>query len=200
MGQLSAEHGFEITATENSAVFTENGLRRFDAVMFLCTTGDVLDDAQQVAMERYIQGGGGYVGVHSATDTEWRGDWTWYRRLAGGVFKSHPQIQNARLTVLTPDHPATAGLPETFWHTDEWYDFVDLFDGRIDLLTVDETTYQNGRHGDYHPIAWYHDYDGGRSFYTGLGHTEASYSSPLMRVHLLGGLLYATGRHAPAGP
>lgn len=199
--EMSAEHGFTMVATEDSAAFSDAGLAAYDAVVFLLTTGDVLDDAQQAAMEGYIRGGGGYVGVHSATDTEWRGDWTWYRKLAGGVFKSHPQVQNARLTVRVRDHPATAALPEVFWHVDEWYDFVDLNEERIDLLTVDESTYTGGKHGDYHPMAWYHDFEGGRSFYTGLGHTVESWSSPLLRAHLAGGLAYAAGReaHGPGG-
>ena len=192
--ELSVEHEFTMVASEDNALFSDAELPAFDAVVFLLTTGDVLDDAQQAAMEGYIRAGGGYVGVHSATDTEWRGDWTWYRKLAGGVFKSHPQIQNARLTVMRSDHPATAQLPEVFWHIDEWYDFVDLYEYRIDLLAVDESTYTGGQHGDYHPIAWYHEFDGGRSFYTGLGHTDESYSSPEMRAHLLGGLAYAAGR------
>ena len=190
-------HNFLLVATEDSAMFSEAELVNFDAIVFLLTTGDVLDDAQQAAMEGYIRAGGGYVGVHSATDTEWRGDWTWYRKLAGGVFKSHPAVRKARLRVMRSDHLATAALPEVFWHVDEWYDFTDLYEHRIDLLTVDESTYSGGRHGDYHPIAWYHEFDGGRSFYTGLGHTIESYSSPKMRAHLLGGLAYAAGRQMP---
>ena len=197
--EMSVEQGFTMVATEDSATFHEADLSKFDAVVFLLTTGDVLDDSEQAAMEGYIRGGGGYVGVHSATDTEWRGDWIWYRKLAGAVFKSHPAVQNARLKVMKNDHPATASLPEVFWHVDEWYDFTDLYEHRVDLLLVDESTYNGGRHGDYHPIAWYHEFDGGRSFYTGLGHTIESYSNPEMRAHLLGGLAYAAGRQSPRG-
>ena len=195
--EMSVEQRFTMVATEDSATFNEADLSNFDAVVFLLTTGDVLNDAEQTAMEGYIRGGGGYVGIHSATDTEWRGDWTWYRKLAGAVFKSHPAVQNARLQVMKKDHPATANMPEIFWHVDEWYDFTDLYEHRIDLLVVDESTYSGGRHGDYHPIAWYHEFDGGRSFYTGLGHTIEAYSSPEMRAHLLGGLAYAAGRQSP---
>ena len=195
--EMSVEHGFTMVATEESARFHETELLEFDAVVFLLTTGDVLDEAQQAAMEGYIRAGGGYVGVHSATDTESRGDWIWYRKLVGAVFQSHPAVQNARLEVMQSEHPATANLPEVFWHVDEWYDFTDLYEHRIDLLVVDESTYEGGRHGDYHAIAWYHEFDGGRSFYTGLGHTIESYSSPTMRAHLIGGLAYAAGRQAP---
>ena len=197
--EMSVEQGFTMVATEDSTIFNKADLSNFNALVFLLTTGDVLDDAEQAAMEGYIRGGGGYVGIHSATDTEWRGDWTWYRKLAGAVFKSHPAVQNARLQVMKSDHPATANLPDVFWHVDEWYDFTDLYEHRVDLLLVDESTYNGGRHGDYHPIAWYHEFDGGRSFYTGLGHTIESYSSPEMRAHLLGGLAYATGRQSPGG-
>ncbi len=197
--EIGAEQGFTMVATEDSETFNEAELANFDAVVFLLTSGDVFDDTQQAAMESYIRGGGGFVGIHSATDTEWRGDWTWYRRLVGAVFKSHPAVQNARLQVRTSDHPATATLPEVFWHIDEWYDFTHLYEHRIDLLVVDESTYGGGRHGDYHPIAWYHEFDGGRSFYTGLGHTIESYSSPEMRAHLIGGLAYAAGSQAHKG-
>ena len=189
-GELARLHGFTLVASEDSALFTDASLFKFDAIVFLLTSGDVLDANQQAAMERYIRRSGGFVGVHSAADTEWKGDWLWYRKLVGGVFRSHPRVQNARLNVVTRDHPATVALPEPFFHVDEWYDFTDLYAHRIDLLTVDESTYSGGRHGDYHPIAWYHEFEGGRSFYTGLGHTIEAYASPEMRAHLLGGLAW----------
>ena len=190
---LGAEYGFSVQASEDSAIFNDRDLAAFDAIVFLSTTGDILNDAEQEAMERYIQAGGGFVGVHAATDTEHQGDWYWYRNLVGGVFASHPAVQEARLSVIDNAHPSTSGMPESFLHTDEWYDFRDLYEYRNDVLTIDEQTYEGGAHGDYHPISWYHEYDGGRSFYTAVGHTEAAFSDPLIRQHLVGGLAYAVG-------
>ena len=190
---LGAEHGFSVRASEDSALFNDRDLAAFDAIVFLSTTGDILNEAEQEAMERYIQAGGGFVGVHAAADTEHQGDWYWYRNLVGGVFAGHPAIQEARLNVIDSTHPSTSSLPEAFLRTDEWYDFRDLYEFRTDVLTIDEQSYEGGAHGDYHPMSWYHEYDGGRSFYTALGHTDAAFSDPLFRRHLAGGLAYAVG-------
>lgn len=195
--KIANENQFEIVATENAEVFSDAQLREFNAIVFLNTWRDVLNDDQQLAMERFIQAGGGFVGIHSAADTEWEGDWHWYRKLVGAVFKSHPEepssIQRARLNVVNHNHSATADLPETFELIDEWYDYYDLNPHRTDLLTLDEKSYIGGTHGEYHPITWYHEFDGGRSFYTGLGHTKEIYSNELFQKLLLKGLRYAVG-------
>ena len=192
---LGDEYGFSVQAREDSTVFNDRDLAEFDAIVFLSTTGDVLNASQQEAMERYIQAGGGFVGVHAATETEHEGDWYWYRNLVGAVFESHPGIQEARLRVVDGAHPSTSSLPDSFLHTDEWFNFRDLYEYRTDVLTVDELTYEGGEHGEHHPISWYHDYDGGRAFYTALGHSEAAFEYPLIRQHLLGGLVHAVGEH-----
>lgn len=195
--KIADENQFKIFATENAGVFSDAQLREFNAIVFLNTWRDVLDDDQQLAMERFIQAGGGFVGIHSAADTEWEGNWHWYRKLVGAVFKSHPEepssIQQARLNVVNPDHTATADLPETFELIDEWYDYYDLSPHRTDLLTLDENSYIGGTHGGYHPITWYQEFDGGRSFYTGLGHTKEIYDNELFQNLLLKGLRYAVG-------
>ncbi|MEO9947309.1 ThuA domain-containing protein [Paraglaciecola sp.] len=194
-----AQEGTQVVASEDSKIFNDADLSTFSAIIFLNTTGDILNRQQQVAMERYIQAGGGFVGIHSATDTEWEGDWYWYRRLVGGVFAGHPgipsNVQTARVQVVTKDHPATAHLADNFLIVDEWYDFKSLSDRRTDLLTVDEKSYHGGGHKGYHPIAWYHDFDGGRSFYTGIGHNADNFSKPEYMQHLLGGIEYAIGEN-----
>jgi len=195
--ELGDEHGFSVRASEDSAIFNDRELAGFDAIVFLSTTGDVLNDAEQQAMQRYIQAGGGFVGVHAAADTEHQGDWYWYRNLVGAVFASHPAIQEARLTVIDDAHPSTSNLPDTILHTEEWYNFRDLYEYRTDVMTVDESSYLGGEHRDHHPISWYHEYDGGRSFYTALGHTAAAFAEPFFRRHLLGGLAYAIGERRP---
>ncbi|MFL5804374.1 MAG: ThuA domain-containing protein [Roseiflexaceae bacterium] len=188
--ELGARHGFAVDTTEDAATFTDDRLGRYRAVVFLMTTGDVLDDAQQAAFERYIRAGNGYVGVHSASDTEYA--WPWYGELVGAYFSNHPAIQQARIQIEDSAHPSTAGLPNPWTRTDEWYSFRTNPRARVHVLaTLDESTYQGGTMGIDHPFAWYHDYDGGRAWYTAGGHTSASYAEPEFLRHLLGGLLYA---------
>ena len=192
-----AQKDILVTASEDAKLFNDSDLSTFSAVIFMNTTGDILNSQQQVAMERYIQAGGGFVGIHSATDTEWEGEWYWYRRLVGGVFAGHASIpsnvQTARVQVVNNGHPSTAHLPDNFLVVDEWYDFKSLSDRRTDLLKVDEKSYQGGGHNGYHPIAWYHDFDGGRSFYTGIGHNADIFTNSIYMQHVLGGIEYAIG-------
>ena len=191
--QLGAEHGFSVTATESGAAFTDAGLAGVDAVVFLNTTGDVLTDGQQAALEAYVQGGGGFVGVHSAADTEY--DWAWYGGLVGAYFQSHPPgTPAAEVRVVDRVHPATAGLRADWARTDEWYNYRTSPRGDVHVLaTLDERTYSGGTMGGDHPIAWCQAYDGGRSFYTGGGHTSAAFAEPLFLDHLWGGLAWAAG-------
>lgn len=182
-----------VEATEDPTWFADTTLARFDAVVFLMTTGDVLDAAQQSAFERFVRAGGGFVGVHSASDTEY--DWAWYGGLVGAYFASHPAVQPATVHVVTAAHPSLLGVPTSFTRSDEWYDFVAPPSPLATiLLRVDEASYSGGQMGAVHPIAWAQPYDGGRAWYTGMGHTEASYAEPVFVAHLTGGLLWAVGR------
>lgn len=189
--KLGLENGFEVDTTENSSLFTEENLKQYAAVIFLNTTGDILDYIQQADFERYIQAGGGFVGIHSAADTEY--DWIWYGHLIGGYFNGHPKIQEADIKTIDHDHMSTKMLPDTWTRTDEWYNYKSLNESVNTLLNLDEASYEGGTNGEDHPIAWYHNYDGGRAFYTGGGHTDESYSEPLFLQHLLGGIQYAIG-------
>ncbi|RAK70598.1 ThuA domain-containing protein [Hymenobacter edaphi] len=190
--ELGQEHRFTVEATADAGYFTPAKLKHYRAVVFLNTTHDVLDAAQQAAFEQYIRAGRGFVGVHAATDTEY--DWPWYNGLVGAYFDNHPKVQPATVRITDASHPATAGLPAAWPRTDEWYNFRNLAPDLHVLATVDETSYSGGTHGAHHPIAWYHAYDGGRAFYTGLGHTPESYAEPAFRQHLWGGIQYAMGR------
>ncbi|MEU9403638.1 ThuA domain-containing protein [Streptomyces sp. NPDC048242] len=190
--QLGATDGLTVDATEDAGAFTARNLRRYDAVVFLSTTGDVLNPAQQRAFEGYIRQGGGYVGVHAAADTEY--DWPFYGGLAGAYFQSHPAIQPATVVVEDHAHPSTAQLPTRWERTDEWYNYrSDPRDRAHVLASLDESTYSGGTMNGDHPIAWCQEYQGGRAFYTGGGHTKESYADPAFRAHLLGGLRWATG-------
>jgi type 1 glutamine amidotransferase len=189
---LGRANGFSVTATENAKAFTVKRLRDFDAVIFLSTTGDVLAPRQQKAFRSYIKRGGGWVGVHSAADTEY--DWPFYGGLLGAYFLSHPAIQPAAIDVTDRSHPSTKPLPARWTRTDEWYDFRSNPRGTVHVLaTLDESTYSGGTMGADHPIAWCHRFKGGRAWYTAGGHTIESYSEPDFRRHLLGGILWAAG-------
>ncbi|MGC0336537.1 ThuA domain-containing protein [Streptomyces sp. SLBN-8D4] len=191
--QLGESGGFTVDATEDASAFTPRNLRRYDAVVFLSTTGDILDPDQQRAFEGYIRHGGGYVGIHAAADTEY--DWAFYGGLAGAYFQSHPAIQPATVVVEDRAHPSTSELSPKWNRTDEWYNYRSNPRERVHVLAaLDESSYTGGTMNGDHPIAWCQDYQGGRAFYTGLGHTKESYADPAFRGHLLGGIRYATGR------
>ena len=189
---LGRSNGFAVSATENAKTFTPRRLRRFDAVVFLNTTGEVLAPRQQAAFRPFIRRGGGWVGVHSAADTEY--DWPFYGGLLGAYFQSHPAIQPAAIDVADRSHPSTRHLPARWTRTDEWYSFRSNPRGSVHVLaTVDESTYSGGTMGADHPIAWCHGFRGGRAWYTAGGHTIESYNEPAFRRHLLGGILWAAG-------
>jgi type 1 glutamine amidotransferase len=189
---LGTEHRFAVESTEDAARFSDALLRQYKVIVFLSTTGDILDPDQKTALERYIRSGGGFVGVHSASDTEYQ--WPWYGRLVGAYFASHPQIQRATIRIEDLGHASTEGLPATWERTDEWYNFRSNPRGTVHVLaTLDEATYSGGKMGADHPIAWCQEIDGGRSWYTAMGHTTESYAEPLFRLHLLGGIESAAG-------
>ncbi len=185
---LGKDHHFELERTENSTDFNPENLKKYQLVVFLNTTGNVLNEEQQTAFEDYIQSGGSFMGIHSATDTEY--EWPWYGELVGAYFNGHPNIQEARIQVLVDNHPSTTHLPNVWERRDEWYNFREINPNINVLLNLDESSYNGGTNGDNHPIAWYHEYDGGRSFYTAAGHTEASYDEADFKQHLLGGIKY----------
>jgi type 1 glutamine amidotransferase len=190
---LGAANNFTVTATEDAGQFTTANLARYEAVVFLSTTGDVLDATQQTAFESYVRGGGGYVGVHAAADTEY--DWPFYGELVGAYFASHPAIQPVTVRVQDRAHAATAHLPQAWQRTDELYNYrTNPRSGARVLATLDESTYSGGTMGADHPITWCKGISAGRSFYTGLGHTQESYADGAFRAHLLGGIRYAAGR------
>ncbi|WP_159942844.1 MULTISPECIES: ThuA domain-containing protein [unclassified Nocardiopsis] len=195
---LAEEHGFRTDHTEDSSVFNDEDLAAYDAVVWMSTTGDVLNEDERAAFEEYVRGGGGFVGVHSASDTHY--DWEWYGGLVGAYFASHPPgTQTAEVMVNDRVHPSTAHLPSSWERRDEWYDFNLSPRGDVHVLAgLNEASYEDqadpaGQMGWDHPIAWCQAYDGGRSWYTGGGHTVESYSEPEFAQHLLGGLRWAAG-------
>jgi cytochrome c len=188
---MGEAHGFRVDATEDATAFTGENLARYQAVVFFNTTGNVLDDKQQAAFESYVRKGHGFVGIHSATDTEY--DWPWYGALVGVYFRRHPAIQRATLFV-DRSHLSTAHLPVRWQRTDEWYNFRQELDPDVQvLIRLDEGSYSGGSMGANHPISWCHEFDGGRAWYTALGHQPEAYAEPLFLEHLLGGIRWAAG-------
>ena len=198
--KLGQENGFEVDTTTNAEMFNESNLEQYSAVIFLSTTGDVLNIYQEADFERYIQAGGGFVGIHAAADTEY--EWSWYGRLVGGYFADHPgindphpNVQAGLLEVVDKTHPSTEFLPEQWGRTDEWYSYKDFNDEVNVLITLDEGSYQGGLEMGTHPISWYHEYDGGRAFYIGGGHTIESFEEELFLQHVLEGIRYVIGKN-----
>src|SRR3954454_10318763 len=210
---LGTQNGFTVDATEDSTKFTDANLAQYDVVVFLSTTGDVLNDTQQAAFERYMKAGGGYAGVHAASDTEYT--WPWYGQMLGAYFRNHPNgTPTATVKIEDADEPSTTGIPASWTRADEWYNFQKPNDPVVGgnqagipdysprtsgvhvLATVDESTYDevdDSAAADDHPVIWCSNFDGGRVWYTALGHTQASFSEPDFLKSLLGGLKTAAG-------
>jgi uncharacterized protein len=200
--QLGVRNFFDVTLLEDPNGISDRSMQQYQVVIFLNTTGDILDTAQQRVMERFIRSGKGYVGIHSASDTEY--DWDWYTKMVGRMFVIHPAIQTAKLKVIDSKFPGLKDLDGKLW-TDEWYEFSpEKTTGLNYILSVDESTYnpkvnwgakKGEGMGQMHPISWYHDYDGGRAFYTGLGHMPSIFSEKVFLDHLYAGIVYAaTGK------
>jgi type 1 glutamine amidotransferase len=190
--RLAKRHGWQFEQTEDAKLVAAVDAHHTSVVVWLNTTGDVLDDEQQQAFERYIRAGGGYVGVHAAADAEY--DWPFYGELCGAYFAGHPEIQSATIRVEDRNHPATRHLGSTLTLTDEWYNYRKSPRDKVRvLMALDEGSYRGGTMGD-HPIAWAHENLGGRAFYTGLGHRDELFSDPVFLEHLSGGIRWAARR------
>lgn len=189
---LGKENNFNVTHTENSEVFSNENLKHYDLVIFLNTTGDVLNEIEEKAFENYIKERGSFMGIHAASDTEF--NWSWYGKLVGAYFLDHPKQSTATIKRIVKNHTSTKHLPKKWTRFDEWYNFKSISKNIDVLLTLDESSYEGGKNGSFHPIAWYQEFEGGKSFYTGLGHSIESYKEPAVKQHILGGILYLLDR------
>jgi type 1 glutamine amidotransferase len=187
---IAQEEGYELDHTEDAAHFAPAQLERYDALLFLHTTGDLLTGSQESALREYVEGGGGFVGIHAAADAEY--DWPWYGELLGAYFSDHPAVQEATLHVASHSS-LTEMVPNPWTLTDEWYNFTMVAEDLTVLLTVDESTYSGGTMGEDHPVSWHHPVGAGRSWYTGLGHTESVWGDQDFRAFLAAGIRYAMG-------
>jgi len=202
--KLGVHNFFDVDVWEDPGGFTDDFLKSYQAVVFLNTTGDIFDEKQQKVMERFIQSGKGFVGIHSAADTEY--DWPWYNKLVGHMFHIHPAVQTAKTKIMDAKFPGLQGFENGKLWTEEWYEYgPEKTTGLNYVLGVDESTYnpkadwgaraKGEGMGSSHPISWYHNFDGGRAFYTGLGHLPTNFSEPAFLYHLYAGIFWAaTGK------
>jgi type 1 glutamine amidotransferase len=188
---ICLKNNLTVDSTEDAGWFNDVTLKKYAVIIFLNTTGDLFNEEQQNALMNYIHSGGGWMGIHAATDAEYQ--WPWYGQLAGAYFKSHPDQQEAAVQVKDKNHPATRMLPDIWKRFDEWYNFKDLGSDLKILAYLDESSYQGGENRGNHPIIWYHEFEGGKAFYSGFGHTEATFDDPLILEHLLGGIQWIIG-------
>lgn len=193
---LGAKHGFGVDATENSAVFAPANLARYKTIVFLSTSGDILNPNQQSAFKNFIENGGGFVAIHAAVagKVATEGDWPWYSLLLCAEFDNHKAIERATVIIEDKTHPSTAHLPEAWSRADEWYNFVSTPRPKVHVIaSLDEKSFHGGTMGSDHPVVWTRTIGKGRLWYTALGHTEESYSEPNFIRHIAGGIQFAAG-------
>lgn len=191
--KMAGENGFILDTTTNVDFFTSKKLGQYAAVVFLSPTGtNVFNNEQKQALRSYLRQGGGVLGIHAATDFCY--EWEWYGQMIGAFFLKHPKIQEAKLHVVLPENEMNLGLPKIWSHKDEWYNFKSVNSAVKVLIKIDETSYIGGSMDNNHPVSWYHKFDGGRVFYTALGHTKECYTDPLFLGHVLAGLRWTMKR------
>jgi cytochrome c len=194
--KLGEQNHFHVDATEDAGAFVPANLAKYRVIIFLSTSGNILDGQQQAAFKDYVEHGGGLAAVHAAVagDVATEGSWPWYGEALCASFTNHSSVVQAAIEIEDKHNPSTAGLPAKWVRTDEWYNFIASPRGKARvLMTLDEGTYKGGTMGGDHPIAWCRKLGQGRIWYTALGHTEASFSKPLFLEHLLGGIELAAG-------
>lgn len=205
--EIAHENNWLLTVTEDSTYFTDANLKKYNVVVFLLTTGNNLLDAnQRLAFQHFIERGGGFVGVHTSTDTEYK--WPWYTQLVGAHFLGHPPVHDAKLIIEDKHNPATECFgTDTLKWKDEFYSFDrnPRLNKNIHVLaSIDEKSYNIDENiwfkdvnivmGD-HPLVWCQEFDGGRSFHTALGHIPEMYNNEIFRKHIIGAIQWAAGKN-----
>ena len=187
------QKGIKADISEDAALFNDKDLNKYSALVFLSANQDIFDADQEAALQRYIRSGGGFVGIHSSSGVE--RNWKWFNQMLGATFKYHPPQQNGTIKVIDKKHPSTKGLPTEWKRWDEWYYFGQMTNKLNVLMVLDSTTFKSNSHTQNYPNAWYHDFEGGRSFFTAGGHNEKDFDDPLFMQHIFGGITYAIGKN-----
>jgi type 1 glutamine amidotransferase len=201
--KLGKDHDFEVDTTTDSGIFSDEKMKTYDAVIFSNTNNDVFDtEEQKVAFMRYIQAGGSFMGIHSAAGTE--RNWNWFKLLLGATFLRHPPFQSFSVQVINKTHPATKKL-STKWETnDECYYFKEINPDVTFLLFSDISNIKEEKNsknvrpdtfGNRSPAAWCHDFDGGKAWYTALGHSKEDYSNLTYLAHIIEGLKWLVDKN-----
>ena len=201
---FAATHQFKVVVPNDPSVFTEANLNKFQYLVFTSTKNDVFDtDDQRLAFRRYIEAGGGFVGVHSVTGTE--RNWKWFKMMIGETFSWHAKFQKFTIKNMDPNHPSMEGVPLKWEREDECYFGKELYPGvkvlmahELSSLQPDqkETIDKNaGSYANYYPAVWYQDFEGGHVWITTLGHSKESYAEPVYQNHLLQGLRYMASKY-----
>ena len=203
--KLASDKGFQVDVTDDPAVFTEDNLKRYSFLLFPSTNNDVFDtEAQRIAFRRYMQAGGGFVGLHSVIGTE--RNWRWFKMMLGGSFAWHPRFQSLRIRILDKDHPSVAGMPGVWVKEDECYFMKELYPGihvvmahELTSLKPDEKELERmksvtSNFGDFYPAAWHHDFDGGTIWITTLGHDKKDYEDRTFINHIFQGMNFVASR------
>ena len=207
--QFGKKYGFRVDTSSNTSVMTESNLKQYTMLIFPSTNNDVFDnDDQRLAFRRYIEAGGGFVGIHSVTGTE--RNWKWFKMMLGGTFSWHAKFQNFNVKMVDPSHPSVQGLPNTWLKGDEFYFAKELYPGPKVLMAHDITSLDTtdaaqkaniiknaAGYAELYPSVWTYDFDGGHTWVTTLGHDKKDYSDPLYMQHLLQGIRYVASRHVP---
>lgn len=203
--KLAGEHGFKIDVSDDPAVFTDDNLKQYTFLLFPSTNNDVFDtEAQRIAFRRYIQAGGGFVGLHSVIGTE--RNWRWFKMMLGGSFVWHPKFQPLEIRVIDKQHPSVAGFQSVWKKQDECYFMKELYPGVNVVMAHDlsamkpnekdaEKIKELAQHfGDYYPAVWHHRFDGGTIWITTLGHNKSDYEDPTYLRHIFQGMTYVAGQ------
>ena len=203
--QLGKQHGFKVDTSADASVMTENNLKQYTLLIFPSTNNDVFDtDAQRLAFRRYIEAGGGFVGIHSVTGTE--RNWKWFKMMLGGTFSWHAKFQKFSVRVIDPLHSSVQGLPKVWEKEDECYFAKELYPGPKTIMAHDITTLNTsdtaqknlilknaGTFSELYPAVWFYDFDGGHTWCTVLGHDKKDYTDPVYVQHIFLGISYIAG-------
>lgn len=203
--KLGRAYGFDVEVSDDPTRFTESNLAQYDALIFANTNNEAFDTAEQrQALQSYVRNGGGFVGIHSASGSE--RNWSWFSSLLGGNFERHAPRQDFSAKVIDRAHPSTAFLPDTWQIVDDECYFLDELNPGIRVLLAADLASVSDRQkgefpgelfGDSYPIAWYQEFDGGRQWYTSLGHRPEHYDDPTFVRHILGGIQWVVNGVSP---